>query len=98
MGRVRLPHPVFEGDTIYAERVETRESNRGGAGIVRVKTMGINQSGSRYEFTRTFMVYKRGHVLCGARWRSLFRDGYHKGHHGTKVRRAGLPSCLPLGQ
>jgi itaconyl-CoA hydratase len=63
---VRLPHPVFEGDTIYArsEVLETRESkSRPHAGIVRVKTTGVNQNGDAVlEFTRTFMVYKRGHV------------------------------------
>ena len=63
---VRLPHPVFEGDTIYArsEVLETRESrSRPHAGIVRVKTTGLNQDGTAVlEFTRTFMVYKRGYV------------------------------------
>jgi acyl dehydratase len=63
---VRLPHPVFEGDTIYAksEVLETRESkSRPNAGIVRVKTTGINQDGTPViEFKRTFMVWKRGHV------------------------------------
>ena len=46
--QVRLPHPVFEGDTIYArsEVLETRESkSRPHAGIVRVKTTGFNQNG-----------------------------------------------------
>jgi itaconyl-CoA hydratase len=63
---VRLPHPVFEGDTIYAssEVLETRESkSRPAVGIVRVKTTGVNQAGTAViEFTRTFMVWKRGHV------------------------------------
>ena len=63
---VRLPAPVFEGDTIYArsEVLETRESkSRPTVGIVRVKTTGVNQSGTVViEFKRTFMVYKRGHV------------------------------------
>ena len=63
---VKLPHPVFEGDTIYArsEVLEARESkSRPHAGIVRVKTTGLNQNGDTVlEFTRTFMVYKRGHV------------------------------------
>jgi itaconyl-CoA hydratase len=63
---VRLPHPVFEGDTIYArsEVLETREStSRPNAGIVRVKTTGVNQRGTPViEFKRTFMVWKRGHV------------------------------------
>src|SRR5574342_79644 len=41
---VRLPHPVFEGDTIYAESLilETRESrSRPHMGIVRLKTSGL---------------------------------------------------------
>jgi len=63
---VRLPHPVFEGDTIYArsEVLEARESkSRPNAGLVRVKTTGVNQNGTTViEFTRTFMVWKRGHV------------------------------------
>ena len=63
---VRLPNPVFEGDTVYArsEVLEKRESkSRPNVGIVRVKTTGINQDGTvAIEFKRTFMVYKRGHV------------------------------------
>jgi itaconyl-CoA hydratase len=63
---VRLPHPVYDGDTIYArsEVLETRESkSRPNVGIVRVKTTGINQDGATIiEFKRTFMVWKRGHV------------------------------------
>ena len=63
---VRMPHPVFEGDTLYArsEVLETRESkSRANVGIVRVKTEGLNQDRVVVlEFKRTFMVYKRGHV------------------------------------
>ena len=63
---VTLPHPVFEGDTIYAksEVLETRESkSRPNVGIVRVKTVGANQDGTPViEFLRTFMIWKRGHV------------------------------------
>ena len=63
---VRLPHPVFEGDTIYArsEVLEAREArSRPAVGIVRVKTTGVNQDGATViEFMRTFMVWKRGHV------------------------------------
>lgn len=63
---VRLPAPVFEGDTIYArsEVLEKRESqSRPHMGIVRVKTTGFNQAGvTVLEFKRTIMVYKRGHV------------------------------------
>ena len=63
---IRLPNPVFEGDTIYArsEVLEKRESkSRPNVGIVRVQTTGVNQGGAVViEFKRTFMVYKRGHA------------------------------------
>jgi acyl dehydratase len=63
---VRLPHPVFEGDTIYSrsEVLEKRESaSRPNVGIVRVKTTGFNEHGTIViEFKRTIMVYKRGEV------------------------------------
>jgi itaconyl-CoA hydratase len=63
---VRLPSPVFEGDTIYSrsEVLAKRESrSRPNVGIVTVKTIGYNQNGvTVIEFKRTFMVYKRGHV------------------------------------
>src|SRR5258708_10161841 len=45
---VRLPNPVFEGDTIYAqsEVLETRASrSRPNVGIVRIKSTGYNQDG-----------------------------------------------------
>jgi itaconyl-CoA hydratase len=62
---VRLPHPVFEGDTLYAasEVIEVRASrSRPTMGIVRVKTTGRNQDGAVViEFERTIMVYRRGH-------------------------------------
>jgi len=61
---VRLPHPVFEGDTIYSqsEVLEKRESrSRPTVGIVTVKTSGYNQEGKVViTFKRTIMVYKRG--------------------------------------
>jgi itaconyl-CoA hydratase len=63
---IRMPHPVFEGDTIYSrsEVLDIRESeSRPSVGIVFVKTIGCNQDGvTVLEFKRTFMVYKRGHV------------------------------------
>ncbi|HWS11770.1 MAG TPA: MaoC family dehydratase [Rhodocyclaceae bacterium] len=61
---VRLPNPVFDGDTIYSqsEVLEKRESQtRSNVGIVRVKTTGYNQEGEVViTFIRTVMVYKRG--------------------------------------
>jgi acyl dehydratase len=63
---VKLPNPLFEGDTVksQSEVLETRESkSRPHVGIVRVKTTGLNQHHVPViEFTRTFMVWKRGHV------------------------------------
>ena len=63
---VRLPHPVFEGDTIYSqsEVLEKRESkSRQNVGIVRFKTTGYTQDGTVViEFKRTIMIYKRGQV------------------------------------
>ena len=61
---VRLPNPVFEGDTIYSqsEVLEKRESrSRPNVGIVTVQTSGYNQDGKIViTFERTLMVYKRG--------------------------------------
>ena len=60
---VRLPNPVFEGDTIYSrsEVLEKRESrSRPDVGIVRVETTGFNQDGTTViTFVRTIMVYKK---------------------------------------
>jgi itaconyl-CoA hydratase len=61
---VRLPHPVFAGDTIYSrsEILAARESkSRPEAGIVTVRTTGYNQDGLEViTFRRTVMVYRRG--------------------------------------
>lgn len=61
---VRLPHPVFEGDTIYSqsEVLEKRESkSRPHVGIVTVRTTGYNQEGKVViTFRRTILVYRRG--------------------------------------
>ena len=63
---VRLPAPVFEGDTIYAqtEVLSTRESkSRANMGLVEVKTTGFKQDGTVImTFRRTILVYRRGHV------------------------------------
>src|SRR5262245_45958047 len=57
--QVVMPHPVFEGDTIYSksEVLEKRESkSRSNIGLVSVKTTGFNQNGAVVmEFKRTFM-------------------------------------------
>ena len=63
---IRLPAPVFEGDTIYSrsEVIEKRGSrSRPNVGIVKVKTTGYNQEGETViTFLRTVMVYRRGHA------------------------------------
>lgn len=62
---VRMPAPVFEGDTIYAqtEILSARESkSRPHMGIVEVKTTGFKQDGTVVmTFRRSVMVYRRGH-------------------------------------
>ncbi|MCM0080864.1 MaoC family dehydratase [Geomonas sp. Red32] len=61
---IRLPAPVFEGDTIYSqsEVLEKRESkSRPNIGILTVKTIGFNQEGTVViTFKRTLMVFKQG--------------------------------------
>jgi itaconyl-CoA hydratase len=61
---VRLPNPVFEGDTVYSrsEVLETRASgSRKNVGIVTVRTTGFNQEGTEViSFKRAAMVYRRG--------------------------------------
>ncbi|MGQ0700263.1 MAG: MaoC family dehydratase [Panacagrimonas sp.] len=61
---VRLPHPVFEGDTLYSrsEVLEKRESrSRPDVGVVTVRTEGYNQDGVVViSFRRTLLVYRRG--------------------------------------
>ncbi|MDQ6831109.1 MAG: MaoC family dehydratase [Gemmatimonadota bacterium] len=63
---VRMPAPLFEGDTVYAqtEVLSTRESkSRPHMGLVEVRTTGFKQDGVVViEFRRTILVYKRGHV------------------------------------
>jgi acyl dehydratase len=60
---VKLPNPVFVGDTLYCETevLSKRESNSyPEAGIVQVKSRGLNQDGKVViDFKRSVMVYKR---------------------------------------
>jgi acyl dehydratase len=64
---IRLPAPVFAGDTLYAESevLEKRESkSRPEAGLVTVRTTGRNQDGKVVcTFERTILVAKRGHSV-----------------------------------
>lgn len=63
---IRLPNPVFEGDTIYSfsKVLEKRESkSRHNVGIVKVKTSGYNQKSEIViTYKRTFMIYKKDHA------------------------------------
>lgn len=63
LDEVRLTHPVFVGDTLYAESIvlDVRESSsRPFAGVVTVRTRGLNQDGEEVmTFRRSVMVYKR---------------------------------------
>lgn len=62
---IKLPNPVFEGDTIYSysEVTSMRESkSRPHVGIVSVKTYGYNQRAEIViSFDRTMMIYKEAH-------------------------------------
>ena len=63
--KVRATHPLFAGDTLYAESeiIAKRPSkSRPTQGIVTVRTRGFNQKKKLVmEFERTVLVYKRGH-------------------------------------
>ncbi|MEV6968238.1 MaoC family dehydratase [Hamadaea sp. NPDC051192] len=60
---IRLTHPVFVGDTLYAESVVTDvrpSASRPYAGIVGCRTRGLNQDGDEVmSWRRAVMVYKR---------------------------------------
>ena len=60
---IKLPKPVFEGDTLWAESeiTDKRESkSTPNVGIISMRCRGINQRREVViEFKRTFMVYKR---------------------------------------
>jgi itaconyl-CoA hydratase len=62
--KVKLTHPVFAGDTLYAvsKILSKRESaKRPTQGIVTVSTRGINQENLEViSFERVFLVYKKG--------------------------------------
>ena len=64
---IRMPAPVFNGDTIYAESevLEKRESkSRPTQGIVTVLTRAHKAGGTLVmEFKRTMLIPKRGHAV-----------------------------------
>jgi acyl dehydratase len=64
---IRMPAPVFAGDTLYGESevLEMRESaSRPTAGLVTVRTLGRNQDRTVVcTFERTILIAKRGHSV-----------------------------------
>jgi acyl dehydratase len=63
MTDVRLTHPLYAGDTLYAESVCTAlrpSASRPYAGIVSMTTRGLNQDGDEIiSFRRSVMVATR---------------------------------------
>lgn len=63
---VKLPHPLFAGDTLYAESqvLETRESRKNPKrGVVKVRTRGIQQEGKVViDYVRSVLVWKKAHA------------------------------------
>ncbi len=64
---IALPHPLFVGDTLYAESEvkEKRESkSRPDEGIVTVKTIGKNQDGTIVaSYLRSALIPKKGKAV-----------------------------------
>ena len=75
---IKLTHPVFIGDTLYAESfcTATRESSsRTGMGIVTMLTRGLNQDGAVIvSWTRSVMIPKRGTGI-GQNYFPIAKDG-----------------------
>jgi acyl dehydratase len=65
---IRMPAPVFHGDTLYAESevLEARASaSRPSDGVVRVETRAHKQDGTLVmRFERTVLVPRRGHGVA----------------------------------
>ena len=76
---IRLTHPVFIGDTIYAESIciGLREStSRPGMGIVTMVTRGLNQDGDTIvSWTRSVMIPKR-ETGIGQNYFPRAKDGF----------------------
>lgn len=64
---IKLPHPVFAGDTLYAAStvLDIRESaSRPTQGIVTITTEGTNQDGKLVcSYQRSVLIPKRGHAV-----------------------------------
>jgi len=67
---IKLPAPVFVGDTLYSETevLDKRESkSRPTQGIVKVKHIGKNQDNAIVmDMVRSFLVAKKGHSVVDA--------------------------------
>ncbi len=65
--KVKMPAPVFNGDTLYAESevLGVRESkSRPTQGIVSIKTIGKKADGTEViSFERNMLIPKRGHAV-----------------------------------
>lgn len=63
---IRIPAPVFEGDSIYArtEVLSKRDSrSHPNMGLLQVKTLGFKQDGTVVlEFRRTMLIYRKGNA------------------------------------
>jgi acyl dehydratase len=63
---VKLPHPLFVGDTLYSESqvLEKRESRSNPKrGVVKVRTRGIQQEGKVViDYVRSVLVWKKAHA------------------------------------
>jgi itaconyl-CoA hydratase len=63
---VKLPHPLFAGDTLYSESqvLEKRESRSNPKrGVVKVRTRGIQQDGKVViDYVRSVLVWKKAHA------------------------------------
>jgi itaconyl-CoA hydratase len=64
---IRLPNPVFAGDTLYAESEITAKrlsTSRPGDGIISCRTTGTKSTGEIVlTFERTFLVPTRAHDI-----------------------------------
>ena len=101
---VRLPNPVFEGDTIYSrsEVLDKRESaSRPNVGIVGFKTTGFNEHGTVViEFKRTHGVQARARARhradrsAGTEVTASARQGIRMHDHDVIVVGGGLTGLM----
>jgi itaconyl-CoA hydratase len=66
LDQIRLSHPVFHGDTLYAfsEVLEQSDSERKDAGVVRFRHYGVNQNDKLcVQAERTVMLKRKSHWI-----------------------------------